>query len=862
MTGSITRRGPEWLLVVGLVLVLISLTVSGNAQISTAEVTGVVLDARGAVIIQAKILLRKREDASEQTQTTNDKGHFRFTRVKPGTYDLEVLKDGFDRVSQEVIVGGNTSAPLHIVLPIGELREHTAVVAQSNQVSTNPDENLNTIKLDRAEIRNLPVLDNDVIAGLTRLLDAGSVGSAGATIIVDGVETDRRRVAASTIQEVRINQNPYSAEFSRPGRGRIEVITKAGTAQYHGEFNFIFRDHHFDARNAFASSRPPEQRRIFEGNINGPLRGKKTTFLFGMEREEDDLQSVIFARTPAGTVSQNVPYPNRETDLSFRLTHQASDRTAVSFRYESEFESADNEGVGGFNLIDVATKSRNREHELYFSHRRIISPNLINEFTVRFDRDRAWVRGAALDSPRIVVLDAFTSGGSQVNRNVTEYGMRLNESISWTKGKHFLKAGINVPDLNRITSVDLSNFGGTFSFSSLDDYVNNRPFLYSINHGNGGLAFWQKEFGLFVQDNILLRQNLSVSLGVRYDWQNYLHDRNNIAPRFSFAWAPGRERKTVLRGGVGVFYDRTGDSPIADVLRFDGQRLRRFIISNPGFPDPFASGGTLAAQPVSVIRFAPDLRSPYSTQSSLGIERQLTKSMTVSANYINTVGSRLFRSRNINAPVPPSPTPPDAEVGVLRQIESTARANGHALELMFRGKIGNIFNGTAQYTFGRTLNNTGGIDSLPANSYDLKSEWSRADFDERHRFSLLGTVKAGEWFNLGLSLSLSSGRPYSLITGRDDNGDTIANDRPAGVRRNSLQGPGSARLDVRWSREFEIRKVKNGDGPKFSLGLDAFNLLNRTNYAGFVGNLSSPFFGLPVASQPARRVQLTLGFQF
>jgi hypothetical protein len=246
----------------------------------------------------------------------------------------------------------------------------------------------------------------------------------------------------------------------------------------------------------------------------------------------------------------------------------------------------------------------------------------------------------------------------------------------------------------------------------------------------------------------------------------------------------------------------------------------------------------------------------------LGIERQLTKSMTVSANYINTVGSRLFRSRNINAPVPPSLTPPDAEAGVLRQIESTARANGHALELMFRGKIGNIFNGTAQYTFGRTFNNTGGIDSLPANSYDLRSEWSRADFDERHRFSLLGTVKAGKWFNLGLSLSLSSGRPYSLITGRDDNGDTIANDRPAGVRRNSLQGPGSARLDVRWSREFEIRKVKNGDGPKFSLGLDAFNILNRTNYAGFVGNLSSPFFGLPVASQPARRVQLTLGFQF
>ena len=177
-----------------------------------------------------------------------------------------------------------------------------------------------------------------------------------------------------------------------------------------------------------------------------------------------------------------------------------------------------------------------------------------------------------------------------------------------------------------------------------------------------------------------------VGLGLRYDWQNYLGDNNNLAPRFSFAFSPGKSRKTVLRGGAGVFYDRTGSSPIGDRLRFDGQRLRQVTITDPGYPDPLSSGGSLAGQPVSIVRFAPDIRSPYTTQLSLGVERQLTRSLTATANYISTRGIKLFRSRNLNAPPPPSYLQrPDPAIGVLRQIESTAQSNSNALELMLRG---------------------------------------------------------------------------------------------------------------------------------------------------------------------------------
>ncbi|MEW6209276.1 MAG: carboxypeptidase regulatory-like domain-containing protein [Acidobacteriota bacterium] len=824
------------------------------------EISGVVTDPNGAVIVEARVILRL-EGGREQTQITDQKGQFRFTHLAMGQYEIEAQKEGFKSYITQTKVDGKSHSPLRIVLSIAELHEEIAVDS-SARVSANPDENLDVIKIDRDALRNLPTLGNDIIGGATRLLDAGSVGSGGPTIIIDGLESNRRRVPASQIQEVRINQNPYSAEFARPGRGRIEVITKPGSSQYHGEFNFTFRDHRLDARNAFALERPPEQRRIYEGNLTGPLNGKKTSFLLGIEREEEDLQSVVFASTPGGIVSQNVANPSRDTEITFRVNHQLDKNTILSIRYEMAFDSTRNDGVGGFNLPEVAADSKGRDQEIYFSFRRIISPRLVNEFTLRFESERESTRSLRPGVPRIVVLDAFTGGGSQTDELRTENRVQLNEIMSLNHGKHFIRFGLNIPDISRRGLSDHTNFGGTFSFSSLEDYLNNRPFLFSINQGDGRLVFWQRDFGFFAQDNFSVRPNFSLSAGLRYDRQGHLGDNNNFAPRLSFAFAPDKDRKTVLRGGAGIFYDRTGIGPISNTLRFDGQRLRQVTISDPGYPDPFSSGGTPATEPSSIVRFAPRIRSPYTIQFNLGIERQLIKSLTATANYINTRGIKLFRSRNVNAPLPPFfDERPDPTVGVLRQIESSAHLQAHALELMLRGRLSRFFNGTIQYTLGRAYNNAAGINSLPADNYDLTSEWSRAEFDERHRFNLLGTIEAGEWFNLGLTLSLTSGRPYSLTTGSDDNNDTVASDRPRGVRRNSLQGPGAATLDVRWSKEFRLKEKKD-EGPTIRVGIDAFNVLNRTNYTGFVGNLSSRFFGLPVASRPARRLQILLSFEF
>jgi hypothetical protein len=834
--------------------------------LAPAALTGTVLDQNAAVVSGASVTLRGGEPPLSLATTTDAYGVFRFEELGAGGYEIVVTREGFKPVTVRVTIGARRHAPLRVVLPVAELRQEISVPEANTRVNTDASGNLDVVSLNREALNNLPALDQDYIGTLSRFLSAGAVGTGGVTLIVDGMEAKKVGVSPSAIQEVRINNNPYSAEYSRPGRGRIEVITKPGSLQFHGELNFLFRDHHLNARDVFAATRPPEQRRIYEGNLTGPLIRSKThpsTFLISFDREENDLQSIIFATGPNGVIQNTFPRPARDIEFSVRLTRQMTSKSTLSLLYSVENESARNEGVGGFNLPEVATRSDNHEDLLRFNHNWIVSPKLVNQISFllgRYDAPTTSINQAQ----RIVVQDAFTGGGAQADSLRTEAQWTLNHALTYSQGKHVIKGGIQVPDFSRRGINDRSNSAGTFYFSSLQDYLQRRPFSFIQQQGLTKVVFWEIVLGAFVQDEIRLRPNLSVAAGLRYDWQNYFNeDSNNFGPRLSVAWAPDKKRKTVIRGGLGIFHDRTGPGPISDLIRFDGQRLRKYVLTNPGFPDPVSAGQSLSAQPSSVVRLASDAVIPSTLQTGVGLERQLQKSLTLTMNYYHTRGINLFRSRDVNAPLPPLfAGRPDPSFSLVRQIESTGRQTGHSLEVGLRGNITPYFNGMVQYVLGRSYNDTNGIASFPANSFDLAGEWGRADFDVRNRFNLLGTIKAGKYFNLGTALTLNTGAPYTITTGRDDNLDSMTLERPPGVGRNTLEGPGFAQLDLRWSREFPLTKQKKDEGPKLTVGMNALNVTNRVNFAGYVGNLSSPFFGQAVAARPARRLQLTFQFAF
>jgi hypothetical protein len=312
-------------------------------------------------------------------------------------------------------------------------------------------------------------------------------------------------VPASAIQQIKINQDAYSAEFARPGQGRIEVITKAGSEAYHGEANVTFRDARLNARNAFAESRPPEQRRILEAVVSGPLGdGRSTSFMGSVNREETDQQAIIFAVDPSGEIRSTVPVTQRNLELSATLNRQQGKNNTISLRANYQVESVLNEGVGGTTLAEAATDSHNRELEFIYSQRTMLTGRLVNQFRLRVSGDHQ-TTSSLNQQPGIIVQDAFTGGGAQANQLEEERRFTLNETLSWSKGRHAVKGGLAVPDWSHRRYDDRSNSGGTFSFASLGDYLAGTPFRFTQQQGDGTLAFTQKMLALFVQDDVAVR---------------------------------------------------------------------------------------------------------------------------------------------------------------------------------------------------------------------------------------------------------------------------------------------------------------------------------------------------------------------
>jgi hypothetical protein len=541
------------------------------------------------------------------------------------------------------------------------------------------------------------------------------------------------------------------------------------------------------------------------------------------------------------------------------VTRYASDKHTFQAGYSAERERQIG-GVGGFTLPEAGSQERGRQHRLDFNHKWFVTPHWFTDLSVRVSRERETSESDLPGVRQIVVEDAFTAGGAQEDEFGRETEFELAYISSWSRGNHFVRSGFLIPDWVRESSFDRSNFDGTYRFASLADYQAGRPFSFTQRSGEPALSVGAFQVAGFIQDDIRLTSNVTLGLGARYDHVSFLDDGNNFAPRMSLAWAAGKERKTVVRTGAGIFYDRVGAGMLSDTLRFDGRRLRNIIITNPSYPDPTTAAGDLAETPPNIVRFAPDLPVPYQTQFSFGVERELRRSLTLAVNYTWVRGTKLFRSLDRNAPLPPDFGRPDPVFGEVRELESSGTQKSHGLSVNLRGRLFGIFRGAVLYSLGRSYNDVGDEDDLPPNSYDLRGQWARADYDRRHRVRVLGTFDLPWAIELGTIFSTETGGPYELTAGRDFNRDGMAIERPEGVARNALQGPGETGLDVRLAREFKLRPGE--DTPVIEVRLDAFNALNTVNVEQVVGNLSSPFFGQPVSADSARRMQFSIEFEF
>ncbi|HYP06156.1 MAG TPA: TonB-dependent receptor [Bryobacteraceae bacterium] len=827
------------------------------AAAQPVEISGIVVDPSGAPVPGVIVSVSGRESI------TDAEGAFRFPAPKPGAYEVKIQQPPFKPVTRSIRISAATPAtPLRIALELAEVRNEVTVTESAVEVSTSPGDNLSSVTVTGEDLKGLPVLGSDYLSVLQELVGGAGSDPGGTTVVVDGVEVDARSVPIEAIQQVRINRDPYTAEFSRPGRGRIEITTRDATSDFHGSISVGVRNSALDARNAFAPQRPDEQRRLFTGHLTGPLdRSGRTSFMIAAERQDENLQSLVYAQTPNGLLNQQARAPQASSEYMIKVRRLIGDKQVLTFRFDREHETADNQGIGGSRLPEVAYTERETDSAFRVQHTAFLSANLISDLSLEFESSHSRSESVSPGVRTLSVADAFVAGGAQVNERSSEKEVSLKYVLSYSQGRHLIRGGIDIPDFAWQTYQDLGNRQGTYQFASLADYAAGRPFAFTQQLGDGRVSLRQRTFGLFLQDNINLRPGLTVGLGMRYDRQNLLSDANNIAPRVSVAWTPGQQRKTVIRAGFGVFYDNLDSDVVQDVRLLGSGEFRRLIVSNPSWPEPLLTDGGRMLPPPAIVRMAADLRTPYTLHYTLAVEHKLTERVTASATWTRFRGVSMYRSRDVNAPVAPTWQRPDPAFGIIRQVESSGTLESQSLELGLSGRLAKFFTGSVRYELGRVMSNVDNESSLPANSYNLQSEWSRSNRDRRHTVRALGTMRVRDWFESGFVMSAGTGAPYSLTTGRDENQDGVASDRPLGIPRNTLQGPGFVRLDLRLSKEIGLSGAR-GDGPRMELTADAFNVLNQVNYAGYVGNLSSPFFGLPVSAQPARRLQLGMRFTF
>lgn len=884
----------SWKILLVVVCLLSVFVHASFAQQRAGSLRGQVTDELGALVVGATVTLVA-ADGTQKNATTNNEGVYTFSGVAPGAYTLRIVSPGFtpyEKTDLAIAAGPRTTHDVSLVVGI---EKQVITVTEEQALNTDPANNADAVVLRGQDLDVLPD-DPDALSAAVSAMAGPSAGPSGGQIFIDGF-TGGRMPPKESIREVRVNQNPFNAENNGIGFGNIEIFTKPGADKLRGSTFFNFNDESLNSRNPFAPNRAPFQVRYFGGSLSGPITKGKSSFFIDFQKREIDDNAIINAtilnsNLIPGPFNVALITPQRFFSFSPRFDYQLNQGNTLVMRYSYTRTRADNVGASDFSLPERAFSRSNTFQTFQVTETAIISPMLMNETRFQYQRNRAQQDGNNA-IPTVVVQESFIAGGSQIGlAHNDEDRWELQNYSTWTKGRHILRFGARVRGVN-ISDFSPQNFGGTFTFSGgeapqLDANnqivrdANNDPVLipitsleryrrtllfqgnpdmrllgggatqFSIAGGNPEASVKQIDLGAFVQDEWRVRPNLTFTAGFRYERQTNISSNYNFAPRLFFAWAPGGTNvggnpnapsssspKMVIRGGMGVFYDRFSERATLLSNRFDGTNQLDFRVFDPETLDdavfslngvtnvPTADSLAAFAAPQIVRRIAPDFQAPTFVMTAINIERQLPSKFTMFLVAFNYRGKHLLRVRNINAPLPGTydPANPDnsvrpfGNIGDIYYYESSAKFNDYRFFGGVRRQMSKGFSLFANFGTGKGKTDTdcifGSIGScFPADSYDASNEYSRVSFIPSANFFFGGTfILPRLKVNLNPFVVYSSGRPFNIITGQDTNGDGLFTERPAFA---------TAQTDPR-----DVKRTKFGD---FDLSPDPGQPLIPRNY--------------------------------
>jgi hypothetical protein len=859
--------------------------IAAQARPQTGTLRVVVKDPSGAVVPGAMVQVRGAEDRTSATVKsdipTNGQGVAAASDLPPGRYTVEVSFPGFETLAiPEVRVRAGDNRR-EAVLAIQKLDESVSVARDPATVASDPNNDRFATVLSKDQIDALP----DDPDEMERVLK--EMAGPGATLRVDGFRGGKLP-PKSQIRSIRFSRDMYAAEHHAAGMVFVDLVTQPGLGPLRGSMDVLFRDDSLNARNAYVSEKGPEQTQQYTFNLSGTLLKERTSFSISATGASLYDSANLNAFAPDGSRSRSaIRRPADRMNFNGRFDHAINKAHTLRASLQSNGNEQRNLGVGGFELGERSFTRTTDDWMLRLSESGPWARNVFAESRFQARRQQT-TSHSDVEAQAVRVLDTFTAGGAQQAGGREAFDVEWATNVDWSKGRHSVRAG-TLLEAVRSRSDSRTNYLGTFTFATMADYEAGRPATYTQRLGDPLVEYSDWQAGLFVQDDWRARSNLTISAGLRHEFQSHLDDRFNLAPRASFTWSPFAHGRTTIRGGGGVFYDWLESEIYEQVLRVDGERQRDLVITSPGYPDPFSGGAAQQVLPASRYILPDGLIMPTRIAGNIGLSHQFSPKLGMNISYSRTRGENRFRGRNVNAPI--GGMRPDPAAGNVTQVESTASMRGQTfvagMNFMIPARRVMLF---ANYAWLNQENDADGAFSLPADSYALGSEWGPVTGVPRH--SLSAMFSAPLWKNMRLALNggVRSGTPYSITTGRDDNGDTVFNDRPSGVGRNT------GRTDMTWevggrlsyAFGFGQRQASGGSGPqgqpvmivqriggssgsdisgsfgggaedkkiRFEIFVSGSNIFNAVNRIGYSGVMTSPFFGQPTAAQPGRRVDL------
>jgi hypothetical protein len=768
---------------------------------AVGSLRGTLIDPSGGAVPNTTV---KATSATGQVfmATTSPTGAYQLNNLPVGPYTIEVAAMGFAPYKKDMVaVVVNRTEQFDITLAIEEQKEQVTVAGEALSVDTSPSNNASAVVLTGEQLDALPD-DPDELQEDLEALAGPSAGPNGGQMYIDGF-TAGQLPPKSSIREIRINQNPFSAEYDKVGYGRIEIFTKPGTNQWHGQSSLNTTEAVFNARNPFITTSVPPYYSV-EGNENvgGPL-GKNASFFFNADYRDIDDQSVLSIINPPSGTPSTEGNPRTRLNIGPRLDYQITKNNTFSVRYQYYWDNELNDGVGGTSgaLPSQGYNVNNTESTLQITDTQLIGAKIVNETRFQY-LGQGNNQTAQNFSPTVSVLGNYISGGNN-NGNIIDHQnhYELQNYTSITHGNHFIKFGARLREVTDSNS-STSGFNGAFAFANLTGLANGTPTQFTLTTGSPIASVAMFDAGPYIEDDWRLRPNITLSYGLRFETQSGISDHADWAPRLGIAWGVGgggkNAPKTVLRAGWGIFYDRFSSASLLTAERENGITQQVFTVDNPTFYPNIPSVSTLQAEQSSnavptIYQIAPNLHAPMLMQTAVSVERQVTKIVNVSLSYLNSRGYDQLLTNNINSPfvlqnnvqVPMSVANggayPNGIPEAIYQYQSTGifRQNQFVANTTIRAGTKVLLNG--YYTLNYADSDTSGVNSSPSNPYNLLADYGRASFDVRHRAFLGGTIALPWALRASPFMIISSGSPYNVSLSQDLIGSTILNQRPGFV---------------------------------------------------------------------------------